>query len=173
MFGLKVAIFDLDKVVESNIRDPIYVNNILVPVGIYQDIDYDPWVSIQRAKQGLDYAEAYTLDPLTACKFIAVVQEVFPDNTKIDEIPMYISRPSDVHKICSRLCFYVDQAMQQNPISILTDEELVDGDDTISEYDATRGEFAKLIDFARRFIGGIKSGEHTCDKYALVLLPMV
>ena len=123
--------------------DTICVNGNIEQVYPYCDLDHDPWVSITRARlnDNNDAISTYTLSGKAAHRFMLVLSLVYPDTENLDTLSTYISNPSDINKLCSRIVW--------------------DGGDDL----------AVLLPLSAKITLKSKSLGKLCDYYAIVIIP--
>lgn len=141
---MKVTLYmlQLDRPINKEPVELICINGRMEKVVPYCDIDHDPWVATVRARLGAkDFVKHYELYDEAAMRLMSVLSDVYPDLMIPVRVPMYISHPSDINKICYNIIFY--------------DLAVLD----------------KLKDMAEEIIHKTKKKGKLCDDYALVIIP--
>lgn len=142
MMKATLYMLQLDRPINKEPTDVICINGRMEKVVPYCDIDHDPWVATARARLGeKDFVKYYELYDEAAMRLMCVIADVYPGLGVPVRVPMYISHPSDINKICSRILFY--------DLDVL----------------------GKLKDMADEIIDKTKEDGKLCDDYALIIIP--
>lgn len=141
---MKVTLYmlQLDRPINKEPVDLICINGRLEKVVPYCDLDHDPWVATVRARLcEKDFVKYYELYDEAATRLMSVLSDIYPNLGLPIQVPMYISHPSDINKICSRITFY--------DLDVL----------------------GNLKDMCEKIIQKTQKEGKLCDDYALVIIP--